>query len=33
MISETKFWIGLVMIWIGVTLTIIGGMLLRAAAN
>lgn len=33
MISETKFWIGLVMIWIGVTLTIAGGILLRAALN
>jgi hypothetical protein len=33
MISETKFWIGLVMIWIGVTLTIAGGMLIRAALN
>jgi hypothetical protein len=33
MISETKFWIGLVMIWIGVALTVAGGMLIRAALN
>jgi hypothetical protein len=33
MISDTKFWIGLVMIWIGVTLMIVGGMLLRSALN
>lgn len=33
MFTDTKFWIALAMIWIGVTLTIAGGMLLRAAMN
>jgi len=33
MFSETKFWIGLVMIWIGVTLMIAGEMFLRTALN
>jgi hypothetical protein len=33
MISDTKFWIGLVLIWIGVLLTVAGGMLIRAALN
>ena len=33
MFSETKFWIGLVMIWIEVLLTVAGGMLLRAALS
>jgi hypothetical protein len=33
MLSDTKFWIGLALIWLGVTLTIAGGMLLRAALN
>lgn len=33
MFSEAKFWIALAMIWVGVTLTILGSMLLRAALN